>query len=279
MTSERYVFISYSSKNQEKADSVRKLLIEEGISCWMAPYDIPAGSKYAHVINDALENCSCFILLLTNASQESQYVEREVERAIAYKKVIIPVQLESLELNSGFKFYIGSSQIIAVPKIDIGADEVKRVIDGIQNCIRTTEEKEVYQYKQYLKGEENILLLSSVDYKLIKIIKQITIEDSKGDCEIAYAQEWTNDLIDSIRTDKHHEYEDKYINTGVLVMDGIELLAFKESTQEELAYILRKRMDVGRKTVLVSSSSFDNLRKTLDSKLYSIVCSGITIEK
>lgn len=62
-------------------------------------------------------------------------------------------------------------------------------------------------------------------------------------------------------------------------MDGIELLAFKESTQEELAYILRKRMDVGRKTVLVSSSSFDNLRKTLDSKLYSIVCSGITIEK
>lgn len=279
MTSDRYVFISYSSKNQEKADSVRSLLIEEGISCWMAPYDIPAGSKYAHVINDALENCSCFILLLTNASQESQYVEREVERAIAYKKVVIPVQLESLELNSGFKFYIGSSQIIAVPKIDKEADEVKRVIDGIQNCIRTSEEKEVYQYKQYLKGEENILLLSSVDYRLIKKIKQITAEGSKDDCEIAYAQEWTNDLIDSIRKDKRHGYEDKYINIGVLVMDGIELFAFKESTQEEFAYILRKRMDAGRKTILITSNTFEELRSLLDSKLYSVVCSGTMIEK
>lgn len=245
----------------------------------MAPYDIPAGSSYAHVINDALENCSCFILLLTNASQESQYVEREVERAIAYKKVIIPVQLESLELNSGFRFFIGSSQIIAVPGINRDAEEIKRVLDGIHNCIRTTDEKEVSQYKQYLKGEESILLLSGVDYRLIKKIKQITAEDSKDDCQIAYAQEWTKDLIDSIRIGKHHEYEEKYINAGVLVIDGIELFAFKESTQEKFAYILRKRMDAGRKTILITSSSFNELRNLLDSKLYSIVSSGTMIEK
>lgn len=130
-----YAFISYSSKNQQMADSVRLLLIDNGISCWMAPYDIPAGSKYAEVINDALEKCSCLVLLLTNASQESQFVEREVERAITYNKTIIPVQLENVSLNSGFRFYIGNSQIIAVPSIDEQTDEIQKVMSGIRRCL------------------------------------------------------------------------------------------------------------------------------------------------
>lgn len=130
-----YVFISYSSKNQQMADSVRLLLKENQIPCWMAPYNIPAGSRYAYVINDALENCSCFLLLLTKESQISQFVERETERAITYNKPIIPMQLEELELNSGFKFYIGNSQIIAVPEIRADAPEMLRILSGIKEFI------------------------------------------------------------------------------------------------------------------------------------------------
>lgn len=130
-----YVFISYSSKNQQMADSVRRLLKENDISCWMAPYDIPAGSKYAYVINDALEKCGCFLLLLTNASQMSQFVEREIERAITYKKPILPMKLEDFELNSGFKFYIGNSQIIAVPEIRADAPEFLYILKGIKEFL------------------------------------------------------------------------------------------------------------------------------------------------
>ena len=130
-----YVFISYSSKNQQMADSIRLLFEENNISCWMAPYDIPADSKYAYVINDALENCSCLLLLLTSASQMSQFVEREIEKAITYKKPILPMQLEDLELNSGFKFYIGNSQIIAVPEIRADAQEFRRILAGIKEFL------------------------------------------------------------------------------------------------------------------------------------------------
>lgn len=145
---EQYVFISYSSKDQQMADSVRMILLENGITCWMAPYDIPAGSKYAYVINDALENCTCLVLLLTNASQESQFVEREIERAITYRKPIIPMQLEDIQLNSGFKFYIGNSQIIAVPDIKPEASEFKKVIRGIQRYMSCDEHpsKEAHCY-------------------------------------------------------------------------------------------------------------------------------------
>ena len=97
-----YAFISYSTKNQAAADSLRDLLKKNRIDSWMAPYDIPVGSKYANVINKAIKDCSCFILLLTNASQNSVWVSKEVERAICYKKPLFPIQLEDIVLNDEF---------------------------------------------------------------------------------------------------------------------------------------------------------------------------------
>lgn len=149
-----YVFISYSSKNQQMADSVRLLLKENNISCWMAPYDIPAGSRYAYVINDALEKCSCLLLLLTNASQMSQFVEREIERAITYKKPILPMQLEDLELNSGFKFYIGNSQIIAVPEIRGDVPEFLRILAGIKQFLGCEVKGLIEQTNEIVRTEE-----------------------------------------------------------------------------------------------------------------------------
>lgn len=143
MKKDNYVFISYSSKNQQIADAVLYLLIEEGVPCWMAPNDIPPGSKYAYVINQALENCACLLLLLTNASQESQYVEREVDLAISNRKPIIPMKLEDVELNDGFKFYIGNSQIISVPEVKKDSPQFKRVIEGLKRFVRVDEYMEV----------------------------------------------------------------------------------------------------------------------------------------
>lgn len=127
-----YAFISYSSKNQNESDQIRAIFKRNGIHCWMAPYDIPAGSKYAHVINDALENCACFVLVLTNDSQNSQYVEKEVERAVAYKKPVITMQLEDVVLNSGFKYYIGEGQIVPVRDIDEKSPGMIKVINGLR---------------------------------------------------------------------------------------------------------------------------------------------------
>lgn len=132
-----YVFISYSSKNQKYADATRELLLENNIPCWMAPYNIPAGHKYAGVINDALENCGCLLLLLTEDSQESEYVNREVERAISNKKSIITMQLEEIELNSDFKFYISCGQVVAVNKIDTNSPAMKKILESVSVFVNT----------------------------------------------------------------------------------------------------------------------------------------------
>ena len=73
-----YVFISYSSKNLEYADAMRNLLKNIGVKTWMAPGDIPAGSTYAGVITRALKGSDCLVLLLTDDSQKSTWVDKEV---------------------------------------------------------------------------------------------------------------------------------------------------------------------------------------------------------
>jgi len=132
-----YAFISYSSKDQPVADSVRELFKKKGITTWMAPYDIPVGSKYALVISKALKECACLVLLLTNASQSSTWVSKEVERAISYNKVIIPIQLESLVLNDEFEFYISTDQIIAINIIDENSSELQKILTSVTACTGT----------------------------------------------------------------------------------------------------------------------------------------------
>ena len=126
-----YVFISYSSKNLEYADAMRNLLKNIGVKTWMAPGDIPAGSTYAGVITRALKGSDCLVLLLTDDSQKSTWVDKEVERALSYGKTIIPVALESLTLNDNFEFYLGNQQIVPVKQISRDNKEFQKIIDQV----------------------------------------------------------------------------------------------------------------------------------------------------
>ena len=130
-----YVFISYSSNDQQEAEAMRTLLSVHGIATWMAPYDIPAGSKYAYVINDAIEGCACVLLMLSESSQASQFVEREVERAISYNKTVVSMHLDDSILNSGFKFYLGQAQIIPVRSIDESNPSVQKVVRSLAHLV------------------------------------------------------------------------------------------------------------------------------------------------
>ncbi len=126
-----YAFLSYSTKNQQAADAMRNLLRKEGIETWMAPGDIPAGSRYAQVINQAIKGCSCFVLILSDDSQNSIWVAKEVERAVNYRKLIIPVQIEDMILNDEFELYLSTDQLVAIQKIDEDSFEVKKLIDSV----------------------------------------------------------------------------------------------------------------------------------------------------
>lgn len=130
-----YVFISYSTANQESADAIRNLFSKHGFATWMAPYDIPPGQKYAEVINRAIKGCDCFTLLLTQKSQDSVWVAKEVERAVHYRKLLIPISLESVVLNDEFEFYISTDQIVPVKTISEDSEDIRKILQTLSACL------------------------------------------------------------------------------------------------------------------------------------------------
>ena len=106
----KQVFISYKSEEFEEANWVRTVLETNGISCWMAPMCITGGSSYATEIPQAIRNCAVFVLILSEQSQSSKWVSREVDRAINENKIIMPFMLENCRLKDDFNFYLTNVQ-------------------------------------------------------------------------------------------------------------------------------------------------------------------------
>ncbi len=128
---EKAIFISYSSKDESIAKQTKKILEDNGIKCWMAPQSIPPGSDYGAEIPIAIEKCGIFVLLLSEFSQKSNWVPKEVGLAIGQNKIIIPFQIDNADISASFNFYLTNNQrILAYRRMaDAYKDLIKRIKD------------------------------------------------------------------------------------------------------------------------------------------------------
>ncbi len=110
------VFISYSSKDSEYALGIVSILKELGISYWKAPEMISAGANYAKEIPRAIRESDGFIILISKHSQNSIWVEKELDNAINLRKRIIPIQIDNEPLNDMYLFYLNNVQMIPYQK-------------------------------------------------------------------------------------------------------------------------------------------------------------------
>ena len=104
------VFISYNSLDEEETVRVREQLEAQGVSCWMAPRDIPFGYDYTQAIPAAIMDCPIFMVVMTRNTQNSFWVPREMEMAVNAQKRIIPIMLDNVKLNLQFSLLIHTSQ-------------------------------------------------------------------------------------------------------------------------------------------------------------------------
>lgn len=111
------VFISYSSKNKTVVDALCHFLEEKKIRCWMAPRDILPGQNYAEAIAQAMSKVKIFILVYSNSSLSSQWVQSETNLAVSKKKIIIPFRLEDCSFEgTAMELYLNDRHWIdAIP--------------------------------------------------------------------------------------------------------------------------------------------------------------------
>jgi len=93
-------FISYSSKDDDFARRVHADLQAQNVRCWFAPEDLKIGDKFRMRIDEAIRVHDKLLLVLSENSVNSAWVEKEVETAFekeqrqGSKPVLFPIRLD-----------------------------------------------------------------------------------------------------------------------------------------------------------------------------------------
>jgi uncharacterized protein YjbI with pentapeptide repeats len=98
-------FISYASKDDAFVRRLHADLQDKGVRCWFAPHDMKIGAKIIDTLDEAIRLRDKVLLVLSEASIASGWVEDEMTKAFAEERqrggvVLFPVRVDDAVLTT-----------------------------------------------------------------------------------------------------------------------------------------------------------------------------------
>lgn len=104
------VFISYSSKDREVADAVCAALEARGVSCWIAPRDVPPGADWNEMNARAIAESRLMTLVFSSRADASQQVRRKVKHAVERGLPIAVFRIEDVTPSPPLKNHLAAAR-------------------------------------------------------------------------------------------------------------------------------------------------------------------------
>lgn len=100
-------FLSYTNKDQDFAERLYADLQSKGIRCWYAQQELKAGDYYRHEIDESIRVSDKLLVILSQHSIHSDWVEREVNEALKKEEqmdmstqVLFPLRLDETVMHT-----------------------------------------------------------------------------------------------------------------------------------------------------------------------------------
>jgi len=94
----RSIFISYSRKDKKFAQKLAKSLRDADAKVWIDENDIRIGENYVKKITAAIEEHAEFLIILTPAAVQSEFMDLELLEALEKKRALLPVMWRKCKL-------------------------------------------------------------------------------------------------------------------------------------------------------------------------------------
>ena len=110
------IFISYSSKDQEIAETIYQALESRGQNCWIACRDVNPGENFQEAIVRALRSAKVMLLVFTANANNSDEIKKELVLAGRHHVTVVPVRVEDVVPNDAFTYEFATRQWIDLYK-------------------------------------------------------------------------------------------------------------------------------------------------------------------
>ena len=91
------IFLSYAKQDREKAKIIAKALADQGWSVWWDTKITP-GKTFRQVIDEALSQARCVVVLWSRASVKKEWVEAEADEG-QRRRILVPAVIDDVEIT------------------------------------------------------------------------------------------------------------------------------------------------------------------------------------
>jgi hypothetical protein len=139
-------FISYASKDHAFAERLYSDLQNKGVRCWFAPEDMKIGDRLRPRIDETIRLYDKLLLVLSKTSVASQWVEQEVETALARERqqgttILFPVRIDNtvMTLETGWPALIRNTRNIGDFRRWKTHDAYQKALDRLLRNLKAAE--------------------------------------------------------------------------------------------------------------------------------------------
>jgi hypothetical protein len=108
------VFISYSSRDQEVAETICAELEGRNLRCWIAVRDVDPGDNFQEAIVRAIRAAKVMVLIFSKNANNSDEIKNELALASKNQLVVIPVRIEDVMPNDALSYALATRQWVDV---------------------------------------------------------------------------------------------------------------------------------------------------------------------
>ncbi|BED91515.1 MAG: chromosomal replication initiator protein DnaA [Candidatus Improbicoccus pseudotrichonymphae] len=164
-------------------------------------------------------------------------------------------------------------------EFDYSEFSFRNFVSGVSNrlayvsCIRIAEGSMCDSNPLLIYGDSGL----GKTHLLYAIKNKIEKKHSKKIVTYIKGEDFTNELIDSIKTNTTLNFKKKYRNSDIFLIDDIQFIAGKESTQEEFFHTFNCLYEA-KKQIIITSDKPPKKIKTLENRLCSRFEGGLMID-